>query len=337
MKKIILFGISLIFIGCNNSKNISNPKIKIYNKSVLKIIDQNSKIEQLADSISLPEGPVWDKSSNSLLFVDVIQNKVLKWNEDSGVSDFISPSGNTGYAPNLGKGILGANGLNIDSDGKIILCQHGDRRLASIENTSSDSPNFKTLVDNFQGKTLNSPNDLTIDKEGSIYFTDPAFGFFDLNTFQFIDSELRQLEKNGVYKFDRTEDKIHLVTDNIDLPNGIALSPDEMFLYVNKMGMLDQNPQIIKIDLQNMSSEVFFDGKELSKNNEGNFDGMKVHSSGHVFTSGPGGLLIISPEGEHQATIDFGHITNCAFDTDEEYLYATGFVNNPKVFRIKLK
>ena len=149
MKKIILFVISLIFIGCNNSKNISNPKIKIYNKSVLKIIDQNSKIEQLADSISLPEGPVWDKSSNSLLFVDVIQNKVLKWNEDSGVSDFISPSGNTGYAPNLGKGILGANGLNIDSDGKIILGKHGDRRLASIENTSSDSPNFKTLVDNF--------------------------------------------------------------------------------------------------------------------------------------------------------------------------------------------
>jgi gluconolactonase len=337
MKKIILFGISLIFIGCNSSKKNSNPKIKIYDESVLSIIDQDSNIEQLADSISLPEGPVWDKSSNSLLFVDVINNKVLKWNEDQGVTDFISPSGNTGYAPNIGKGLLGANGLSIDSDGNIILCQHGDRRLASIENNSTDNPTFKTLVDNFQGKTLNSPNDLTIDKDGSIYFTDPAFGFFDLNTFQFIDSDLRQLEKNGVYKYDRIENEIYLVSDNIDLPNGIALSPDEMFLYVNKMGTLDQNPQIIKIDLQNMSSKVFFDGKELSKNNEGSFDGMKVHSSGHIFTSGPGGLLVISPEGKHLATIDFGHITNCAFDTDEKYLYVTGFVNNPKVFRIKLK
>jgi len=337
MKKIILLGISLMFIGCNNSKNNSNPNIRIYDKSVLSIINKNSKIEQLADSISLPEGPVWDNSTNSLLFVDIIQNKVLRWNENEGVSNFISPSGNTGYAPNIGKGILGANGLNIDRDGNIILCQHGDRRLAIIENNSTDNPSFKTLVDNFQGKTLNSPNDLTIDKEGSIYFTDPAFGFFDLNTFQFIDSDLRQLKNNGVYKFDRNKNKISLISDNIDLPNGIALSPEEKFLYVNKMGMLDQNPQIIKINLQNMSSEIFFEGKELSKNNEGNFDGMKVHSSGNIFTSGPGGLLIISPEGKHLATIDFGHITNCAFDTDEEYLYATGFINNPKVFRIKLK
>ena len=337
MKKIILFGISLILIGCNDTKDNSNPKIKIHDKSILSIIDKNSKIEQLADSISLPEGPVWDKSSNSLLFVDVIQNKVLKWNENDGVSVYISPSGNTGYAPNIGKGILGANGLSIDAKGKIILCQHGDRRLAIIENNTTNSPDFKTLIDNYEGKTLNSPNDLTIDKEGSIYFTDPAFGFFNLNTFQFVDSDLRQLEHNGVYKFNPSNNKISLVTNDIDLPNGIALSPDEKFLYVNKMGMLDQNPQIIKIDLQNMSSEVFFKGKELSENNEGNFDGMKVHSSGNIFTSGPGGLLIISPEGKHLASIDFGHITNCAFDTDEEYLYATGFVNNPKVFRIKLK
>mgnify|MGYP003311032233 FL=1 len=158
-------------------------KIEIYDSSITEIIDVNAEIEELADSIMIPEGPVWDDSSKSLLFVDVMNNKLFKWNEENGASEYISPSGNTGYAPNLGQGLLGANGLAIDSEGNIIVCQHGDRRLAKISNSSSNDPAFETVVDNFEGDAFNSPNDLAISNDGSIYFSDPAFGFFDLNSY----------------------------------------------------------------------------------------------------------------------------------------------------------
>ena len=330
----IIFIIFWKFIS--DEKPVPNPKIEIYNSSIESIIDVSSEIEVLADSISLPEGPVWDSNSKSLLFVDVMGNKLYKWNETDGASEYISPSGNTGYAPNVDFGLLGANGLAINSNGDIVVCQHGDRRVALIENSPSTNPNFVTVVDNFEGKKFNSPNDLVYASDGSFYFTDPAFGFFNLETFQFVEDEVKNLDFNGVYKFNPSDNKLSLVTKEIDLPNGIGLSPDNSTLYVNKMGLLDGNPRIISINLETNESSILFDGKELSESYEGNFDGMTVHSSGNIFTSGPGGLLVISPEGDLMAKIDFGHLTNATFDDDESYLYVTGFVNNPKVYRIKL-
>ena len=331
----IIFIIFWKFIS--DEKPVPNPKIEIYNSSIESIIDFSSEIEVLADSISLPEGPVWDSNSKSLLFVDVMGNKLYKWNETDGASEYISPSGNTGYAPNVDFGLLGANGLAINSNGDIVVCQHGDRRVALIENSPSTNPNFVTVVDNFEGKKFNSPNDLVYASDGSFYFTDPAFGFFNLQTFQFVEDDIKNLDFNGVYKFNPSDNKLSLVTKEIDLPNGIGLSPDNNTLYVNKMGLLDGNPRIISLNLETNESSILFDGKELSESYEGNFDGMTVHSSGNIFTSGPGGLLVISPEGDLMAKIDFGHLTNATFDDDESYLYVTGFVNNPKVFRIKLK
>jgi len=331
----IIFIIFWKFIS--DEQPVPNPKIEIYNSSIESIIDVSSEIEVLADSISLPEGPVWDSNSKSLLFVDVMGNKLYKWNETDGPSEYISPSGNTGYAPNVDFGLLGANGLVINSDGNIVICQHGDRRVALIENTPSTNPKFVTVVDNFEGKKFNSPNDLVYSSDGSFYFTDPAFGFFNLQTFQFVEDEVKNLDFNGVYNFNPNDNKLSLVTKEIDLPNGIGLSPDNNTLYVNKMGLLDGNPRIISINLETNESSILFDGKELSESYEGNFDGMTVHSSGNIFTSGPGGLLVISPEGDLMAKIDFGHLTNATFDDDESYLYVTGFVNNPKVYRIKLK
>jgi len=333
----VAFIIFIIFWKFNSDEEpVLNPKIEIYNSSIESIIDVSSEIEVLADSISLPEGPVWDSNSKSLLFVDVMGNKLYKWNETDGPSEYISPSGNTGYAPNVDFGLLGANGLVINSDGNIVVCQHGDRRVALIENTPSTNPKFVTVVDNFEGKKFNSPNDLVYASDGSFYFTDPAFGFFNLQTFQFVEDEVKNLDFNGVYNFNPNDNKLSLVTKEIDLPNGIGLSPDNNTLYVNKMGLLDGNPRIIAINLETNESSILFDGKELSESYEGNFDGMTVHSSGNIFTSGPGGLLVISPEGDLMAKIDFGHLTNATFDDDESYLYVTGFVNNPKVYRIKL-
>jgi gluconolactonase len=280
---------------------------------------------------------VWDSKSNSLLFTDVMANKIYSWNVIDGVSDFIVPSGNTGYAPNIDFGLLGANGLAINNDGRLILCQHGDRRLATIETKSSINPNFSTVIDNFEGNRFNSPNDLVLADDGSIYFTDPAFGFFNFDTFEFVEDEIKKLNFNGVYKFNTNNNKLSLVTDKIDLPNGIGISPDNKVLYVNKMSVLDGNPKIIKIDINNYEQTELFDGKELMEMYKGNFDGMTVHSSGNIFTTGPGGLLVVSNEGKLMAKIDLGHLTNVTFDDDEGYVYATGFVDNPKVFRIKVK
>ena len=336
MKNLFFIILSIFIIACSSPEKNPNAKIEIFDESILEIINIYSEIEELADSISLPEGPVWDKASNSLLFTDVIGNKLYKWNEEEGTKEYISPSGNTGYAPNVNLGLLGGNGLLIDKNGDIIVCQHGDRRLAKIENASSNLPNFTTLIDNYEGGRFNSPNDLTYASNGDIYFTDPSFGFFNLETFQFVDSDLKDLDFNGVYKFNVNTKALSLITDQIDLPNGIALSPDEKSLYVNKMAFIDGNRKILKINLESMEMTTLFDGAELPQEDEGNFDGLKVHSSGNIFTSGPGGLLIISPEGKLQGKIDFGTITNCAFDDKEEYLYVTGFVNNPKVYRIKL-
>ena len=336
MRNILNLMLISLLLSCSNNEK-QNPSITIFDESIENIINSTAEIEELVDSLFLPEGPVWDESSNSLLFVDVLSNKLYKWNEENGASEYISPSGNTGYAPNLGQGILGANGLAIDSEGNILACQHGDRRIARIANKSSNDPMFETIVDNFEGQTLNSPNDLTISKDGSIYFSDPAFGFFDLDSFQFVDSELRQLDFNGIYKYNPETKITELITKDIDLPNGLALSPDEKTLYINKMGMLDSNQKMMKVNLENNELETFFEDKKLSEKYEGNFDGMKVHSSGNIFTTGPGGILVISPEGKLKALLDFGPITNCAFDTNEDYLYVTGFIGNEKVYRIKLK
>ena len=336
MRNILNLMIISLLLSCSNNEK-QNPSITIFDESIENIINSSAEIEELVDSLFIPEGPVWDESSNSLLFVDVLSNKLYKWNEENGASEYIFPSGNTGYAPNLGQGVLGANGLAFDSEGYIIACQHGDRRIARIANMSSYEPIFETIVDNFEGQTFNSPNDLTISKDGSIYFSDPAFGFFDLDSFQFVDSELRQLDFNGIYKFNPKTKITELITKDIDLPNGLALSPDEKTLYINKMGMLDSNQRMMKVNLENNELETFFEDKELSEKYEGNFDGMKVHSSGNIFTTGPGGILVISPEGKLKAQLDFGPITNCAFDTNEEYLYVTGFIGNEKVYRIKLK
>ena len=339
MKKYLLLLASFVLISCNQKK--INLLIEVYNEKVTSIIDIHSELEILADSLLLPEGPVWNKKSNELLFVDNLQNKVLSWSSRDGIKDYILEAGNTGYAPNLGNGLLGPNGLALDKNNDLYICQIGDRRVAKININSSDKTSFINVVDNFKGKRLNSPNDIIVAKNGDIYFTDPAFAFFDPQKFEFVDSELRELSFNGVFKFSKNNNLLIALDEGPGVPNGLGLSPDEKFLYVNKMGQpfSNRDSEILKINLANNESETLFKGNDLvaKYNNGTDFDGMDVHSSGYIFTAGPGGLLIISPDGELMARINSGQITNCTFNDDESYLYITGFLNNPKLFRIKLK
>ena len=179
------------------SQEFINSDITVFDESVLSIINKNAKIEILAGSFIVAEGPLWDTSQNRLIFTDVRQNKIFTWDENNGVREYISPSGSTGYAPSFSDGGIGANGLAFDENGNIILCQHGDRRLAFTSNVNSKNPKFTTIVDNFEGKRFNSPNDLAISKSGDIYFTDPPYGFKNFS------DKYREIDFNGVYKYSK--------------------------------------------------------------------------------------------------------------------------------------
>ena len=325
MKKLKLIFILIPYILL--SQEVTNSDITVFDESVLPIINKNAKIEILADTFIVAEGPLWDMSQNRLIFTDVRQNKIFTWDENDGVREYISPSGSTGYAPSFSDGGIGANGLAFDENGNIILCQHGDRRLALTSNMNSKNPKFTTIVDNFEGKRFNSPNDLAISKSGDIYFTDPPYGFKNFS------DKYREINFNGVYKYSK-DGEVFLISSNMSRPNGIALSLDEKYIYVNNSDP-QNDPKILRFKTSNFEEKLFFDGTELSEKYPGGFDGLKVHSSGNIFTTGPNGILIISPNGKLLAMINYGKkITNCNFDDKEEYLYVTGFDD---ISRIKLK
>ena len=336
MKKLFLATIFLQILSCSQEVK-NNDSIVVYDDSILNIIDTQAEIQylvDLVDSLSIAEGPLWDENSSSLLFTQVTKNKIYKWNEQDGFDVYISPSGFTNYAPVIPNiDLSGANGLTFDNDGDLIIAQHGDRRLSKIKNAPTTNPIFTTIVDNFEGDRFNSPNDVVVSSNGDIFFTDPTYGFMFLSDFTF-DESVKELDFSGVYKYN-LESGIELVSNELDLPNGLALSNDERYLFVNSSNTAEA-PIILRIDLKNENkSELFFDGTELAKKFPGSFDGLKIHSSGNIFTTGPNGILVLSPDGRLLANIKFKDmLTNCAFDSDENYLYVTGY---SIVARIALK
>ena len=289
---------------------ILDPRMEI-------LISKNAKIEILAEGFGWAEGPVWIPELNGILFSDVPNNKAYLWTEKKGLSLFLYPSGMTNHAPNNKS--AGSNGLGLDSDGNLILCQHGDRSISRLNSWFFEEPKYDVLVDHFNGKWLNSPNDLVFDKQGSIYFTDPPYGLRNGN-----EDDLKELNFNGVFKWSAREE-VKLVEKNMSRPNGIALSLDEKTAYVANSD--PANDVIMAFDVLEdgfLNGRIFFDGNILSQTREGLFDGLKMHSSGIIFATGPGGVLLLDSMGVHLGTIMPGKKTaNCSFDKDEQYLYLT--------------
>ena len=307
---IILF---LSFFQINQEKNLGS--IERISSDINKLIDLDSKIEILAEGFDWSEGPVWSKKLNSILFSDVPNNVIYKWNEKEGLSVFSKSIGYSGKVPNLKK--AGTNGLTIDSEGNLIICMHGDRMIAKMENLNTKK--LSSIISSYNNKFLNSPNDLVYDLYGNLFFTDPPYGLLEGDN-----DKLKEIPFNGVYKLSPNGD-IELLIKNLTRPNGISISNDEKILYVANSD--NNNPIIMKYELSKngiKNPEVFFDGKELAKNDIGLFDGLKVHPTGTVFATGPGGVLIIKENGDHIGTIRTEVRTaNCAFDDNFEYLYMT--------------
>lgn len=288
-------------------------------------IPQNAAIEILAEGFDWSEGPVWVEELGAVLFSDVPNNKIYQWDEKKGLQVFRDPSGFTNIVPNSKE--QGSNGLTLDANNKLIICMHGDRRIARLDDWNKND--FTTVVGEFEGKLFNSPNDLVYARNGDLYFTDPPYGFKNGDK-----DSLKQIPFNGVYKLSQAGELSLLVKD-LERPNGIALSNDESILYVTNSHA--GNPGIMAYDLKAdgvSNGRLFFDGKALSKKDKGSFDGLKIHPSGTIFTTGPGGVLVINDKGTHLGTIRTEvRSANCAFGPDFKTLYMT---SDNYLTRIKL-
>ena len=292
------------------------------------LIATDAKIEVLASGFEWAEGPLWLEGQQALIFTDVPSNKIWKWTEKDSLSLYLSPSGYLGDRTD--KREPGANGLTLDSDGNLILCQHGERQvgkmLASLDAPKSE---FEALATGYDGKRFNSPNDLVFNSSGQLFFTDPPYGMDPWDE--------KELDIQGVYRLD-PDGKVNLLIDSLNRPNGIALSPNQKTLYIAQSDPEKARYYALELDEVGnvVSGKVLFEATSLqSESRKGLPDGLKVHSSGVLFATGPGGVLVISPEGKHLGTILTENGTaNCGFDTGEKYLYMTA---DAYLMRIKLK
>ena len=284
-----------------------------------------AEIEILAEGFKWSEGPVWVDHLKAVLFSDVPNNKIYKWDEIEGLKVFLDPSGYTGIVPRkkignlntVGRDESGSNGLTLDRKGQLIICMHGDRRIGKLDDWNKKC--FTSVVGKYKGKYFNSPNDLVYARNGDLYFTDPPYGLKKGD-----DDPFKELSFNGVYKL-TPSGGLSLIIDNLTRPNGVAISNDQKTLYVGIS--YSSNQRIMQYDIipQGVkNARVFFDGNELATTNKGSFDGLKIHPSGTVFSTGPSGVLVISPEGKHLGTIKTNErSSNCAFDSNYQYLYMT--------------
>jgi gluconolactonase len=300
--------------------------IERYDPAFDALIAADAVVERLASGFRWSEGPVWDPALGALLFSDVPENRVYRWKDGSGVTVAIEPSGFTGTTYNGRE--RGSNGLTLDAKGRLVLCQHGDRRVARL---GADGKSFETIVDKVDGKRFSSPNDLCFDKAGNLFFTDPPYG---------LPSDTKQETAfNGVYRLG-TDGKVTVIASDLSRPNGVALSVDEKTVYVASSE--GKEPWIkaytLNADGSVASSRIFFDGTEFierTKRRNG-FDGLKVDVQGNIWTSGPGGILVISPAGKLLGSIYTARPTaNCGFgDADHQTLYIT---SNESLLRVRTK
>lgn len=335
----------IIFSGCGNNNAPSSgikpdsgdkeekkplQRVEIYKPEALKFLDSASVIEILATGFKWTEGPLYIADGDYVLFSDIPNNKVYKWKASYDTSLYLMPSGNTGKAIRIHE--PGSNGLILNKKGQLVLMQHGDRRLAVMDAPlSAPKPLYKTIAGRYQGKRLNSPNDGVMDSKGGIYFTDPPYGLDNK-----LDDTAKDLSFQGVYYL-RPNGEVVLITDELKYPNGIALSPDEHYLYVDNSG--GDNKVWMKYELDEKglikSKSVFYNATEKNIKDEGGPDGMKMSREGYLFSSGPGGIWIFNPQAEPIARIFIDKpVSNCAFGKDQKELYIT---NSDKLLRVKLK
>lgn len=274
-----------------------------------KIVPEGSQLEKLATGFMFTEGPIWDAANGCLFFSDIPGNKMRKWTPDNGIEVVRDPSGKS-------------NGLTLDKQGRLLACEHANRRVSRTEKDGT----VVTIADKYEGKLLNSPNDVMVKSDGSVYFSDPPYGL----TAEFGEPGEQELTFQGVYRL--SGGTLTLLVDDFDRPNGLAFSPDESLLYIDDterahIRVFDVNP-----DGTISNGRLFVD---VEGDEEGAADGMKVDTEGNIYVTGPGGISVYDPSGEKLGRIDIPEVSaNMAWgDDDWKSLYVTA---STSLYRIKL-
>lgn len=287
------------------------------------IVTPGTSIEKLAGGFQFTEGPVWVRDGGYLLFSDPNNNTIYRWNPDGQVSVFRTKSGYAGV--DIGEYKQpGSNGLTLDREGRLTINEHGNRRVSRLEKNGQ----LTILADRYEGKRLNSPNDLVYRSDGTLFFTDPPFGLPSV-----FEDPRKELPYSGVYSIHNG--KLQLVSTDLSGPNGIAFSPDEKYLYVTNWD--DRKKVVMRYEVNPdatlKNGKVFFDMTAAA--GEDALDGVKVDQKGNLYVSGPGGLWILSPEGKHLGTLrgpELAH--NLAWgDEDGRTLYLAALSG---LYRIRL-
>jgi gluconolactonase len=306
---------------------IEEAKIDRWDPAMDAIVPQDWKIEKLAEGFGWAEGPIWVKNGGYLLFTDVPGNKMWKWSEKGGLEKFLDPSGAANPDPLIWRE-AGANGLTLDGKGDVLLADTGNRGIQRLNlETKQKSP----VAMAFEGKKFASPNDVTRMSNGVLFFTDPPYGYK-----KFDEAEQIEIKFNGVYRRG-TNGKVTAIERELYRPNGVALSPDEKTLYVTQSEPTKAiiNAYTLDKDGNVTGKKLFADLTDLvSDAAPGLPDGLTVAADGTVFTSGPGGILVISKEGKRLGRISDGRPTaNCKFGGDGKTLYLT---SKDMIARIRL-
>lgn len=328
VSKILYYAVLCFLTGlcgitaCYGQEKESGVKVEIeqYHPQLDAIINPSAKAEVLGEGFDWTEGPLWIGEHQMLLFSDIPKNSIYQWTSEKGIELYLKPSGYTNEKKPRG-GEVGSNGLILDPEGKLVLCQHGDRRMAVMKAPLDEpEPDFKTIADQYHGNKLNSPNDAVYRDNGELYFTDPPYGL-EKN----MNDPLKEAPYQGVYKVSASG-KVTLLLDSLTRPNGIAFLPGEKTAIIANSDPGKPYWYAYDLDEEGMliNGRIFYDATEASKIDKGMPDGLKVDQQGNVYATGPGGVWIFNKEGEALGRIKVNQLTsNCALADQEKTLFIT--------------
>ncbi|WP_372625952.1 SMP-30/gluconolactonase/LRE family protein [Arsukibacterium sp.] len=319
MRALLMLSLLCGVYSADSSGQLPAQPVSVQQPEMLQVVAADAQLEILAEGFRWSEGPVVEPDTGAVLFSDVPANKVYRWNVKEGLTVYLAPSGYTGMYPDDNPQ-QGANGLIFNDKQQLVLAQHGDRRLAILTEVQDGQPRYQKLVNHYQGKLLNSPNDLVQHSSGAYYFTDPPYGLKGGDK-----SAQKQLMANAVYRL-APDGTLTAQITHLNRPNGLAFSPDEKWLYVanSESSAAHWWRYAVASDGSLGPAELFFDATGYTKTSRGLPDGLKVLPTGHLLATGPGGVWVFTKEGKHLGTIQTGvAAANVALTPDNRYLYIT--------------